>query len=56
MSAWRGVLSLLKERYAGRRFVMPRVGSGLAGGDWSRIRAALEEVLGDEEVWVVNLD
>jgi hypothetical protein len=56
MKAWRSFLQLMKSDFPGKRFVMPKVGAGLAGGKWSEIRAVLEEVLGGEDVWVVNIE
>lgn len=56
MNAWKSVLKLIKLNFSGKRFVLPKIGSGLAGGDWLAIRKVLEEELGDEDVWVINID
>ena len=34
---------------------MPRIGSGLGGGDWDTIAGILDEVFGDREILVVDL-
>lgn len=36
-NAWNDICILIGKRFKGKRIIMPRVGSGLAGGDWSRI-------------------
>jgi len=56
LSAFRSCMQMVKSLHSGKRIVMPRVGSGLAGGDWLKTREVLEEVLGDEVVSVVNID
>lgn len=56
INAWKAVLKLIKLNFSGKRFVLPKVGSGLAGGDWLAIRKVLEDELGDEDVWVINID
>jgi hypothetical protein len=34
---------------------MPRIGSGLAGGDWNRIESIVNETLGFIEITVYDL-
>lgn len=34
---------------------MPRIGCGLAGGEWSRVEAILADVMGDCDVYVYDL-
>ena len=34
---------------------MPKIGAGLAGGDWKKIEALINEVFGEMEVWVYEL-
>jgi O-acetyl-ADP-ribose deacetylase (regulator of RNase III) len=52
--AIRSCLKWIKKTYPGKRIGLPRIGCGLAGGDWSKVEAIIEEVLGDEDVTVVN--
>lgn len=40
--------------FKGKTIGVPKIGAGLAGGDWSRIRKILETELKDMDVWVVN--
>lgn len=37
-------------------FGMPRIGAGLAGGNWNRIERIIEYTLGNEIVFVVDLN
>lgn len=47
--AIRDVMREVKVRYAGSRIGYPRIGAGLAGGDWARIAGIIEEELNDED-------
>lgn len=38
----------VKEFADGRPVALPRIGAGLAGGDWNRIEAIINRVFGDE--------
>lgn len=63
---WRGVgvkvdydalarcLRWVKDTFPGRRIGIPRIGAGLAGGDWNRIVAIIEQELAGEDVTVVE--
>lgn len=45
----------LAVRYKGRCIGLPKIGSGLAGGDWERIKGIIERVLDPHaEVVIVN--
>ncbi len=37
----------------GNRFLIPKIGAGLAGGDWSRISKIIEEELPNEDITCV---
>jgi len=39
----------LKDFAAGRSIALPKIGAGLAGGDWNRIEAILQDVFGDSD-------
>ena len=43
----------VRERYSGKRIGLPRIGAGLAGGDWTRIARIVEEELRGEDVTLV---
>ena len=52
--AIRGVFSQIKDRYSGRRIGYPKIGAGLAGGDWTLIsRIITEELAGENHTLVV---
>jgi O-acetyl-ADP-ribose deacetylase (regulator of RNase III) len=40
----------------GKSVAIPKIGAGLAGGDWNRIEAILKEVFDDYDVTVYTLD
>ncbi len=44
----------IKKQYPGRRIGLPKIGAGLAGGDWPTIAAIIEEELAGEEVTLVE--
>ena len=52
--AIRSALKLMKEKFSGKTFGMPKIGSGLAGGDWSIIEKIIEEEMIGEYVTIVN--
>lgn len=45
----------LRANFSGLRIGMPRIGAGLAGGDWKRISCIIHDILKDEDVSVVVL-
>ena len=47
--AIRRVMRLVKQRFPGKRIGYPKVGAGLAGGDWSVISKIIEEELAGED-------
>jgi O-acetyl-ADP-ribose deacetylase (regulator of RNase III) len=52
--AIRAAFREVKRRFAGERIGYPKIGAGLAGGDWERIAGIIEEELaGEEHVLVV---
>jgi len=44
----------VKARFGGRRIGYPKIGAGLAGGDWDRIEAIIDEELADEDHTLVE--
>lgn len=53
-AALRSSLRLMKEKYTGKRIGLPKIGAGLAGGDWSIIEKIIEEEFRGEYVTIVN--
>lgn len=47
--AIRSVMRELKNRFAGQRIGYPKIGAGLAGGDWQTILAIVEDELAGED-------
>ncbi len=52
--AIQGVMQQVKQRFSGQRIGYPKIGAGLAGGDWDRISAIIEEELAGEDHTVVE--
>ncbi|MDQ1812125.1 macro domain-containing protein [Massilia sp. CCM 9210] len=46
--AIRGVMKTVKSTFPGKRIGYPKIGAGLAGGDWEVIRAIIDEELAGE--------
>jgi len=40
--------------FRGKTIGLPKIGAGLAGGDWYRIRRIIEDELKDMDVWIIN--
>lgn len=53
--AVRSCMRWIKERYSGLRIGLPKIGAGLAGGDWDRISRIVDEELDGEDVTLVEL-
>ncbi len=52
--ALKSALTEMKEKFSGKRFGLPKLGSDLAGGDWTVIEAIIQEVFRGEYVTIVN--
>lgn len=52
--AFRKGLKELKAKFSGKSIAMPKIGAGLAGGDWAIIERILEEEMFGEYVTVVS--
>jgi len=44
----------IKEHFEGKRIGRPKIGAGLAGGDWGRISQIIDEKLTGEDVTLVE--
>lgn len=53
--AVRSCFRWIKQQHSGKRIGLPKIGAGLAGGDWARIAAIIEEELAGEDVTLVEL-
>ena len=51
----RDVMKQVKQNFYGQRIGYPMIGSGLAGGDWDRIKEIIEEELKHEDHTLVRL-
>jgi O-acetyl-ADP-ribose deacetylase (regulator of RNase III) len=52
--ALKSALIQMKEKFSGKRIGMPKIGAGLAGGDWEVIERIISEVFAGEYVTIVN--
>lgn len=51
--AVRSCMKAIRKKFHGKKIGLPKIGAGLAGGDWKIIREIIEEELGDEDVTIV---
>lgn len=51
--AMRSCMKAIKQQFAGKKIGMPKIGAGLAGGDWNIISQIIGEELQDEDVTIV---
>jgi O-acetyl-ADP-ribose deacetylase (regulator of RNase III) len=47
-------MAWIKTNFSGERIGLPKIGAGLAGGDWSVILAIISEELASEDVTIVE--
>ncbi|MGD9106723.1 MAG: macro domain-containing protein [Desulfobacterales bacterium] len=52
--AIRSVFKKLKSNYSGKQIGYPKIGAGLAGGDWEKISKIIDEELIDEDHTLVE--
>ena len=52
--AVRSCFRWIKQQHSGKKIGLPKIGAGLAGGDWARIAAIVEEELAGEDVTLVE--
>ncbi len=53
-SALESAFRAVKDAFSGKRIAYPRIGAGLAGGDWQRISAIIDRVLQGEDHTLVE--
>ena len=53
-TALRKSLAAMKAKFSGKKFGLPMIGAGLAGGDWNIIERIIQEELNGEDVTVVK--
>ncbi|MBV6626962.1 MAG: macro domain-containing protein [Rivularia sp. (in: Bacteria)] len=51
--AIRNCMRWLKENYSGKKIGLPKIGAGLAKGDWNIIELIIAEELNDEDITIV---
>ncbi len=49
-------MAWIKANHSGKRIGLPKIGAGLAGGDWARIEAIIARELVNEDVTIVEFD
>lgn len=54
MEAFKTCLIKIKDKYPGVDVHMPKVGSGLGGGNWVEIREAIDQILDDRDVYIYH--
>lgn len=54
--AVRSCFAWIKTNYSGKRIGFPKIGAGLAGGDWTRIAAIIDEEIAGEEAVLVEFE
>lgn len=52
--AVRSCIKWIKSHYSGKRIGLPKIGAGMARGDWNRIRDLISEELAGEDVTIVE--
>ncbi len=52
--ALRNCLRTIKNQFAGRKIGLPKIGAGLAGGDWNKILTMIREELQGEQWQIVE--
>ncbi len=52
--AIRSCMKWIKENFEGKRIGLPKIGAGLAGGDWEKISQIIDEELAGEDVTLVE--
>jgi O-acetyl-ADP-ribose deacetylase (regulator of RNase III) len=52
--AIRACMAFIRREHGGQRIGLPKIGAGLAGGDWTKIAAIIESELAGEDVTVVE--
>ena len=53
--AFKNVLPQIRDAFPNKTIAMPKIGAGLAGGDWHRIATMIEECFGKKEIKIYVL-
>lgn len=53
-NALRSCMQEIRIQFKGKKIGMPKIGAGLAGGDWNIIRKIIDEELGEEDITIVE--
>lgn len=53
-AAVRAVMGKIKRDFPGARIGYPRIGAGLAGGDWATLRRIIQDELAGTAHWLVE--
>ena len=53
--AFRTVLKKIKKEFSENSICMPKIGAGLAGGDWNRIEQIINEEFPDKQINIFYL-
>lgn len=53
-NAIQSAMALIKQHFSGKKIGLPKIGSQLAGGDWTIINMIIQEELADEDVTIVT--
>ena len=52
-NAIRSCMKMIKKQFSGKKFGMPKIGAGLAGGDWNIIKKIIDEELMNEDITIL---
>lgn len=52
-NALESCMQLIKKNFTGKKIGMPKIGAGLAGGNWNIIKDIIQRELEDEEVTII---
>lgn len=52
--AVRSCMRWIGKKFSGKRIGLPKIGAGLAGGDWDLIQSIIEEELSSEDVTLIE--
>lgn len=48
--------NIMKHEFSGKRIAIPKIGAGLAGGDWDRIETIINNIMVDEDITVIEYE
>lgn len=53
-AALKNCMQAIKLEFSGKKIGMPKIGAGLAGGDWNVIEKIIADILQDEDVTIIE--